>query len=87
MVGKKSTREAVNKFRSMRFPGTERRLGLPPGHFIVPKGQKISDIHFLGTERRLGLPPGMKLPSVDQRKKARNRIKKFEEFDIRGELI
>lgn len=83
----RSTRKAVNKFRSIRFPGTERRLGLPPGHFTVPKGEKISDIHFLGTEGRLGLPPKVKLSSIDQRKKAKNRIKKFEEFDIGGELI
>lgn len=57
MVSKKKTRKAVNKFRSITFPGTETRLGQPPGTFKVMEGDKIIDMKFPGTQGRLGSAP------------------------------
>lgn len=75
MVGKGRTRKAVNQFRGITFPGTENRLGKPPGTFMVDDGKTIGDISFPGTEGRLGTPP--KLRKFDQRKKAKNRLNVF----------
>ena len=57
MVSKEKTRKAVNRFRSITFPGTEGRAGFKPGTFKVKKGEKIADMKFPGTEGRLGTPP------------------------------
>lgn len=57
MVNKKQTRKAVNEFRGITFPGTETRLGKPPGTFKTKKGEKIIDMVFPGTEGLLGSPP------------------------------